>query len=267
MNTREDYEKRRKSLVQVVVKDNRLIQKARFNLTATQQRFLAYVISKIKPTDKELTEYEIRVDDFCYLCGIDKNWFYSEFINLVEDFDNKSFWIENEKELYKFRWFDDTTYQKGKGKIKVTLSKRLREYLIDLTKTFTSYELYNIMALKSKYAIRLFELFKSYAYRRDIELDIEELKELLCATSYKNFADFKKRVLEPAIQEIREYTELNVSYEPKTKGKKVVEIKFIIEKKELIDSFESYQKTIDKIDQENNQIKGQMSIEDYIGEI
>lgn len=265
MNIDESYEKR-KSLSQIVVKDNRLIQNARFNLTATQQRFLAYVISKIKPTDKEFQEYEIRVDDFCSLCGIDKTWFYSEFINLVEDFDSKSFWIENEKEVYKFRWFDDTTYQKGKGKIKVTLSKRLREYLINLTKEFTQYELYNIMALKSKYAIRLFELFKSYAYQKQRDFDTEELKEILYATSYKNFADFKKRVLEPAIKEINDYTELKVSYEPLTKGKKVVQIRFTIERKELVESYMSYRRTIEQLNIENNQIKGQMNIEDFMGE-
>ena len=149
MNIDEQYEKR-KSLSYLVVKDNRLVQNARFNLTATQQRFLAYVISKVKPTDEIFTEYTIRVDDFCKLCGIDKTWFYSEFISLVEDFDNRSFWVETSNELYKFRWFDETSYQKGKGTINIILSKRLREYLIGLSKNFTQYELYNIMALKSK---------------------------------------------------------------------------------------------------------------------
>lgn len=262
METEERYEKR-KSLTQMVVKDNRLIQNARFNLTATQQKFLAYVISKIKPTDDGLKEYEIRVEDFCHLCGIDKTWFYTEFIKLVEEFDSKSFWIENEKELYKFRWFDDTSYQKGKGQIKVTLSKRLREYLIGLTKEFTQYELYNIMALKSKYAIRLFELFKSYAYQRQRDFDIEELKEILYATNYKNFADFKKRVLEPSVKEINEYTELKVEYLPIQKGKKIIQVRFIIGRKELVESYISYRKTIEQINKDNNQIQGQMNIEDY----
>lgn len=265
MNIDEQYEKR-KSLSYLVVKDNRLVQNARFNLTATQQRFLAYVISKVKPTDEIFTEYTIRVDDFCKLCGIDKTWFYSEFISLVEDFDNRSFWVETSNELYKFRWFDETSYQKGKGTINIILSKRLREYLIGLSKNFTQYELYNIMALKSKYAIRLFEIFKSYEYQKYREIEIEELKEIICAKSYKNFADFKKRVLEPAINEINEYTDLNVSYGTILKGKKVVKIKFMIEAKKYMESYISYKKTIEQIDMDNNQIKGQMNIEDYLGE-
>ena len=265
MNQEEKYEKR-KALSQLVVKDNQLIQKARFNLTATQQRFLAYIISKIKPTDEQLTEYEIRVEDFCSLCGIDKTWFYSEFINLIDDFDNNSFWIETDKEVYKFRWFADSSYVKGKGVVKIQLSKRLQTYLLGLTKEFTQYELFNIMALKSKYAIRLFELFKSYAYQKRKEFDIDELKTLLMATNYKNFKDFRVRVLEPAIQEINEFTELKIEYEPITKGKKVIKVRFIIVRKAPLDSFRSYQKTIDQIDRDNNQIPGQVHIEDILGE-
>lgn len=211
-----------KDRTQLVVKSNDLIQQARYNLTATQQKLLAYIISRIKPTDTELTEYEIRVEDFCELTGIDKTWFYSEFIELVDDLDNnKSFWIETDTEIYKFRWFADSRYIKGQGKVKVTLARTLKEYLLGLEKQYTKYELYNILALKSKYSIRLFELFKSYSYQHKKEFNIDNLKELLFCTNYTNYKDFRKRVLEKAIKEINTYTELNVEYNTIYKGKKL----------------------------------------------
>lgn len=266
MEFQEDFG-RRKELSQLVVKHNRLIQKARFHLSSTQQKFLAYVISKIKPTDEELTEYEIRVEDFCSLAGIDKTWFYSEFTKMIDDFDNNhSFWVDTEEEFYKFRWFADTRYLKGKGTIKITLARSLKEYLIGLTENFTQYELYNIMALKSKYAIRLFELFKSYQYQKQKEFSIDELKQLLYAENYDNFAHFKKRVLEPAISEINEFTEIKVAYTTISKGRKVVRVRFDISRKPAIETYISYQKTIDKIDANNGQIKGQLHISDLLGE-
>lgn len=261
-----DLEKER---TQLVVKSNDLIQKARYNLTATQQKLLAYIISKIKPTDTELTEYEIRVEDFCLLTGIDKTWFYSEFIDLIDDLDNnKSFWIETDDEIYKFRWFTDSRYIKGKGKVKITLARTLKEYLLGLEQQYTKYELYNILALKSKYSIRLFELFKSYSYQYKKEFSIDKLKELLLANvpSYKNFSNFKKYVLIPAITEINKYTELNVEYNTINKGKKVISIIFLITKKEIIDNYTSYRKTIDEINKKNKQIKGQISLFDKMEE-
>lgn len=89
---------------QLVVKDNDLIQKARYNLTPTQQKFVAYLISKIKPTDDDFHEYEIRVEDFCEVTGIDKAYFYTEFREMIDDFDeHKSVWIKTDTEVYKFR--------------------------------------------------------------------------------------------------------------------------------------------------------------------
>lgn len=259
--------KMRKELSNLVVKDNALVQKARYNLSTTQQKFLAYLISKIKPEDTDLTPYEVRVEDFCTLTGIEKDWFYSEFIKLVDDFDNNhSFWVDNDKELYKFRWFSDTRYLKGRGTVKVTLAHTLKEYLIGLTESFTEYELYNIMALKSKYAIRLFELFKSYSYQHQKEFETENLKELLDATNYVNFNDFKKRVIEPSIKEINEFTELTIEYNTINKGRKIIAVRFIINRKERLENYVSYLKTLEKINENNNVIKGQLSF-DFDGNI
>lgn len=232
----------------LVVKDNRLIQVARYGLTSTQQKFIAFLISKIKPNDKKLQTFEIRVQDFCELTGIDAKRFYGEIRTMIDDFDeNQSFWIDTPTETYKFRWFSDTRYIKGTGTVRVTLAPTLQEYLIGLTANFTTYELYNILALRSKYAIRLFELFKSYAYQRQREFEIENLKNLLLATNYKNFADFEKRVLKPAIHEINEYTELTVSYNKARTGRKFTDIIFFIEKKSILDGHLSYRKTIAKL--------------------
>ena len=48
---------RRGHLTQLVVKNNALIQKTRYNLTATQQKFIIYIISLIKPSDSDFKEY------------------------------------------------------------------------------------------------------------------------------------------------------------------------------------------------------------------
>lgn len=247
---------------QLVVKDNDLIQKAKFNLTATQQRLIAYVISKIKPTDKELQWTEIKVQDFCELCGVTKDKFYTEFKRIIDDLDKKSFWVETDEKTYKFRWFSESEYKKGTGTIKVLLNSNLKNYLIDLSKNFTTYDLWNILSLKSKYSIRLYELFKSYEFKKVIEFDSDAIKELLFATNYKNFGNFRIRVLDKAISEINHFTDINVRYDTVTKGKKVIGVIFHIKKKDNIDGYIAYRNTIDKINERNNQIKGQMNIFD-----
>lgn len=244
----------------LVVKDNILIQKARYNLTPTQQKLIAYVISKIKPTDKELQRYEIMVADFCDVCGIDKTYFYTEFKELIDDLDSRSFWIDNENELSKIHWFSEATYYKKQGKVSLLLNSKIKQYLLELSDKYTKYELYNILALKSKYSIRLYELFKSYEFKHEKKFAIEELKQLLYI-NYKSFGDIKKRVIENSIAEINTYTDITVSYttEVQGRGNKVVSVTFYIKKKHRLDSQAAYFATIEKINERNNQIPGQLS--------
>ena len=82
------------------------------------------------------------------------------------------------------------------------------------------------------------------------------------ATHYKNFKDFRIRVLDKAVEEINYYTDITVNYEPITKGRKVVSVKFTIRTKKSMDGYLAYRNTIDEINKRNKQIKGQISIFD-----
>ena len=247
---------------QLVVKDNALIQRAKYNLTVNQQKIIAYLISKIKPTDQELQKYELSIQDFCELCGIDKTYFYSEIKEIVDNLDNKSFWVESESKIFKFRWFSEVEIIKGSGKVNILLNSNIKKYLIDLKENFTQYELYNVLALKGKYSIRLYEWFKSYSFMREKTIEINELKTILIAEHYKNFKDFRNRVLTKAIKEINQYTDIEVEYNTVNSGKKVIALIFHIKFKEALERYDSYINTIEQINKRNKQIKGQMSLYD-----
>lgn len=251
---------------QLVVKHNDLIQKGKNNLTLTQQKLIAYVISLIKPTDTELKKYEINVSDFCELCGIDRNYFYSEFKDIIDDIDNKAFWIDTEEKTFKFRWFLKAEYIRNKGKVLLLLDDDIKAYLLGLKERYTAYELYNILAMKSKYSVSVYELYKSYAYKTEQTFDIDELKYLLSAEHYTNFKDFRTRVLEVAIKDINLYTDLSVSYDVIKRGRKVVKVKFNIKRKPALERLQGYYKTIDVINKRNNQIQGQISMFDRTAE-
>lgn len=53
--------------------------------------------------------------------------------------------------------------------------------------------------------------------------------------SYNDFGRFRHKVLEKAQEEINELTDLNIYFEPITKGRKVIKVKFRIEQKNPIE--------------------------------
>lgn len=238
-----------------VVKDTDFIQKVSYNLTANEQKLVIYCIASITPSDKTLHWINIKVSDFCEVCGIDKNHFYTDFKALIENLDSKAYWIENEEKVFRFRWFSEIEYIKGNGTIKLLLNSNLSRYFIGLQTRYTKYELYNILALKSRYSIRLYEIFKSYKYankkKEVIELTLADIKSQIGANnkSFSNFAELKRRVIDKAISEINEYTDISVSYTVgKKERKKVISLIFTITEKTIYQGALSLHKTLKALD-------------------
>lgn len=217
-----------------VVKRNDLIQKSRFGLSTQEQKILMYLITKIKPEDTELELYEFSIKEFCEVCGIDgtsgKN--YTDLKKTVEKMTERVIWVklENGYETI-IRWIERPYINPKDGIIKIKLDELMRPFLLHLKEQFTAYNLYYTLAMKSKYSIRLYELLKSYENLSEYIVDVAELKKMLLAENYEIYKDFRVNVIDTAIKEINEFSDITVTYETEKKGKKVDKIIFKIQSK------------------------------------
>ena len=215
-----------------VVKANELIQKSRFSLSLQQQKVVLYLISQITPFDEDFKLYEFSIVEFCKVCGIDydsgKN--YADLKAAIKEIADKSVWIRlaNGKQTL-VRWIEKPYIDDNSGLIQIKLDADMKPYLLQLKENFTQYELLWTLNFKSKYTIRLYELVKSIhyheldTYSRDFTL--EELRGMLGAETYKTYQTFKVRVLEPSIEEVNQYSDKNVSFEPIKNGRAVSKIR------------------------------------------
>lgn len=233
----------------LVVKGNELIQQNRFELSLPEQKTIAFICSMIKPVDAldrakgvpYQLDYEFNIRDYCKVCGIDydngKN--YADVKVTLKRLRDRSMWVtlDNDDETV-VGWLDRVTTNKRSGIAKVRIDDRLAPYLFDLGQKFTQYQLYNILAMKSAFSVRIYELMKSYAFQKSKTFEVDELKRLLMVEdvkSYKDFSLFRAKVLEKAQEEINELTDLNIYFEPILKGRKTVKVKFRIDQKNAIE--------------------------------
>ncbi len=258
-----------------VVKDNLLIQKAKNDLTLNEQKLINLLISLIKPGDKDFKKYYIKVTEFSKLTGVDNKHVYGEFKKIAMEISKKSFWFENDEIVAMMHWVIKPKYYKKTGLFEICLDPDIKDYLIGLSGNFTEYELYNILSLKSKYSISLYELFKSHSFKHSFEVKVDELKEAVGANikSYKNFGVFKLKVLEKSLDDINEYTDIDVSYicldskkrEMRSlRGCKVEFIKFIINSKGETERLSIYQKTSNRLfrtEQSGDHVPHQISLD------
>lgn len=213
-----------------ISKANDLIQKMSHDLNLQEQKIILYLISKIKPEDTEFQKYEITIKEFCNLCNIKKGGkTYKEIRTSIKKMADKSFWAirkeEPETEIL-LRWLNEVKI--NKNTLQIELSRNLRPYLLELTQKFTAYKLKNILQLKSQYSINMYELLKSYERAKSATFKIERLKALLNAETYKRYPDFRVRVIDTALKEINEYTDIQVTYTTAKTSRKITEINFYI---------------------------------------
>lgn len=226
----------------VVRKSNELIQNAMYNLTLSQQKLMLHIFAMIKPSDTELPRYEMSIYEFLKLCGVDPHngSMYNQVKKNISEIANTPVqWIriEGTQKITMFRWINESTIDKGTGKITLTLSPLLKPHLIQLKEFYTTMDVTYIMLMKSQYSVRIYELCKSYQnlYLKNKEAgkplvwDIDNLrKQVDCSAT--NWAHIRRTVLDKAKSEINGHTDILFDYAVYKKAKsKVIEISVQIE--------------------------------------
>lgn len=251
-----------------VVKRDDMIQHARFSLSIQEQRCVLYAISKIKPEDTAFTEYTFELKDFYALCGIEDQS-YTRLKQTLKGLSDKSWWavIDDKGTESLLRWFSTLRTNKRSGRVTVKFHEDMMPYLLQLATQareqgafYTQYGLKYVLPMRGQYSPRLYELLKSYQKNnREWFFDTDDLKRVLDCQSYKNFNDFRKRVLDPAVEEINNFTDLNVAYDTEKSGRggKVSRVIFFMAGKGRQALTETNLKIYHHLD-------GQMSIEDFI---
>ena len=231
-----------------VMKRDDMIQHARFKLTLQEQRCVLYAISKIKPGDTAMVEYEFEIKDFYALCGLEDQS-YTKLKTMLRGLSDRSWWAEIDDKGTEsvLRWFTTVRTNKKSGKVTIKFHEDMMPFLLQLAEQareqgiyYTQYQLKYILPMQSQYSPRLYELLKSYQ-KNNIEwrFGIDKLKSLLDCKNYKNFNDFKRFALEPAVREINEYTDLKIAYDTERLGRKVTDVRFFMVSKsedELLDT-------------------------------
>lgn len=227
----------------LVVKSNKLIQ-ARYKLNLNEQKIILYAVSKLDREKENFNVLEMEVKDFTKLIDSSPKR-YTEIRGIVRKLRKKEVIIDTEERELITGWLSSIEYIKDTGKIRLKFSDDLIPYLLQLKEQFTKYQLKNILYLKNKYAIRIYELLKQYQSIGERKFELKEFKKMIgCEGKYKDFRNFKRAVLEKSKEELCNKTDICFKYEKIKSGRKVIGIKFTIDSnidktKEFIDALYS----------------------------
>lgn len=177
--------------------------------TAQEQRFLLYTIVDMqkrigrgtKQDSDDLLKGEISAEEFSALLGIQRDGVYADLHSIASRLTSENLRLEDEKIIGWYSLFTYMEYHKNEGKVSWEYNKKLKNLILNIKDNFTKYSLEKIIFLQSKYAIRIYQLLKSYInLRNELTLDIKELKGLLGLYDY----DDKDKIIGERYKQINE---------------------------------------------------------------
>jgi plasmid replication initiation protein len=225
---------------ELIVKDNALIN-ASYNLDLVEQRLILLAIVEARESGKGINANDplaVHAESYINHFAVHRNTAYQALKDACKDLFARQFSYQEQRGKgvanITSRWVSQIAYVDHSATVELIFSPAIIPLITRLEKQFTSYELQQVSALSSAYAIRLYELligWRSIGKTPVIELDIFRQKLGVLETEYKRMYDFKKYVLEPSLKQINQHTDISVTVEQHKKGRLISGFSFTFKQK------------------------------------
>ena len=235
---------------ELVVKDNALIN-ASYNLETAEQRLIMLAVINARETGQGITadsKLEIHASDYAKHFNVSTDAAYKVMKEAVNNlFERKFSYVAEYKKtgktgVVRSRWVSRIFYVDSLAILEITFAPDVVPLVTRLEEHFTSYQLKQVSNLTSKYAIRLYELLIAWReVGKTPQIELSEFRQKIGVENgeYERMHHFKARVLEPAIKQINEHTDITASYEQHKRGRTISGFSFRFKQKQQVKKIES----------------------------
>lgn len=213
---------------------------ASHGLNLGEKRLVSMAVAKLSPKAAALPGKPIKIlaVDFAEQFGLEPHTAYEQLRAAQENLFNRyirhieHYGPNGQKiEVIKMRWISSIRYKDGEGEVSIAFAPEIAQFLVQLKKHFTSYQLSKAAALRSTYSWRLFENLERFRDTGVWEVDIDRFHIIMeTPKSYRaNFAQTRRWVIEPALSELAAQTNITAEVDPIRRGRKIARLRFTFE--------------------------------------
>ncbi|WP_313661136.1 replication initiation protein RepM [Acinetobacter variabilis] len=227
---------------ELIVKDNALIQ-ASYTLDTVEQRLILLAIAEARQTGHGITEnslLEVHASSYINTFNVEKHTAYTVLRDASKSLFDRyvTYHDVNPKtgkdRSFHCRWVDKIGYETQSGIVFLRFTQDIVPLITRLEENFTKYELEQVSRLTSSYAIRLYELliqWRSAGKTPVFDLSIFRQQLGVEPHQYKTMSNFKTYVLDFALNQINELTDITAKYEQHKKGRTISGFSFTFRQK------------------------------------
>lgn len=212
-----------------VIKIHNELAMAKYRMSLSEQKLFIYAIKNINQDEDSFSSSVFPLVEFAENAELDHKHVYNEIDTMITSIMKTVISVKG-KNPNRWRKYNltQTCYYED-GEIGFKFNEDMRVFLLQLKKQYFLQDPV-VIAFKSWYSMRLYDMFKSYSYKDEpFEIELDELKDILgIGDKYARFNNFREKVVEVALNEINEKSDIHVTMEKKTVGSKVIGLSFEI---------------------------------------
>jgi plasmid replication initiation protein len=241
----------------LIAKDNKLIS-ASYSLGIPEQRLIFLAIIEARE-QKQLIDargvLNIRAKSYQEQFKVEKHTSYDALKSATSGLFDAHFEYEDVHEKtgklarHVIRWVQKISYIDDAGMVELQFTDAVIPLITRLSEQYTEYELKQVSELQSEYSIRLYELMMQWkAVGKTNKISVDDLRRKLGVEpeQYKKMNNFKARVLDHAINQINEHTDIQAEYDQHKDGRAIAGFTFKFKVKK------NQRKTTAKIEGDNS---------------
>lgn len=215
-------------IAQTAYISNEMIREVKRKTTEVGQKLLYYIVSRLHKDDVDMPIMVFDVRELCVAVGWDPNVksCRAQIKNIVTSLisvETSGFELRgNNGWSLPLPWLKYAMEKKGTNKIALQLNPVLGPFFLNLRGNFTQVDTALAYSLSGRHTLMIYELAKSAEYAKEYAITLTKLRDLLGLNEQTyTYSHLMNRAINPAVAEINKKTDLNISFEPLHRGRKI----------------------------------------------
>ena len=253
--TKNEIAKSEKTMFPDILKKSNFLISSVYRASLLENKVLALALTKVRLSDQGRPVATLRTKEIKEVLHVTGNAMGTYLKDVATSLAGRTMFIESADGSFKcMSLVGVVSYESGSGTMEIKFEPEIKDYIYDLKANFTMLNIPMMLSFRSGWSYRLYELLSSRAYQikddkgkinRDIQRELEKkeidydyiVNELVHEKlkSFDKWCDFKRRVLDVAVNEINEKSDISVKYDLMRSGRggKIYGIDFEVTKKDM----------------------------------
>ena len=224
----------------LIVKDNALMN-ASYNLDLVEQRLILLAILEARESGKGINANDpltVHAESYINQFGVARQTAYQALKDACKDLFARQFSYQEKRERGRAnitsRQVSQIAYIDETATVEVIFAPAVVPLITRLEEQFSKYDIEQISSLSSAYAVRLYELLICWRTTgKTPVIDLTEFRKRIGVldTEYQRMDVFKRGVLELALKQVNEHTDITATYEQHKKGRVITGFSFKFKQK------------------------------------